>query len=712
MANNMDDEDKKKKTDTQELKNVKFLPFSSCMDPGFWNKLCQQKLNEYRLSEDAIPIKGYYCNYLAENLPSFLNIDHSAWDIDDDVGTKHYKVLGSLKILNTIEDFKNFNYTKHLEDEGRMIWSEVMTKGPFKDPSLLNRFSLVTFPNLKKFTFHYWCLFPSLCPNKKFTIEGHPVNVNDCFSLDKMQKFVENYDKFKNELLQHQQSKNSCCAFLIDENDMNVHPFSYIQSLNEEEKKDHKIMLGFADPSTANSKPGWSLRNLLVLLSTHCYDLLNGKVRVLCLRDRTSNGVRHISHSIVLNVCLVRIDPQSDCPNVIGWERNSKEQLGPRFLDLSSGMDPYNLSESAVDLNLKLMKWRLVPDLDLEVISNSRCLLLGSGTLGCNVARCLLGWGVRNITFVDNARVSYSNPVRQSLFNFSDCLDGGKPKVACAAASIKQIFPLANAVGINLFIPMPGHPIPGINISQLHDSTCQDITHLIELIRAHDVIFLLMDTRESRWLPTLLGRSMEKIVLNVALGFDSYLIMRHGVGFSEVTKSDGVEGAWKVVPGSQLGCYFCNDIFSPGNSHLDRSLDQQCTVTRLGVPYVAASLAVELLVSLLNHPLKGQASAEIVNESVDGLPDSKEVSILGAIPHQIRGFLSNFCNIMPVCRSFNMCTACSQPVLEAYKRDGIEFLVKSINEPSSLEELTGLTKLHTDTKDIKIEELSDNEVSD
>jgi hypothetical protein len=51
------------------------------------------------------------------------------------------------------------------------------------------------------------------------------------------------------------------------------------------------------------------------------------------------------------------------------------------------------------------------------------------------------GWGIRNITFVDSAKVSYSNPVRQPLFDFEDCLDGGKPKAQCAADKLKKIFP-------------------------------------------------------------------------------------------------------------------------------------------------------------------------------------------------------------------------------------------------------------------------------
>lgn len=83
--------------------------------------------------------------------------------------------------------------------------------------------------------------------------------------------------------------------------------------------------------------------------------------------------------------------------------------------------------------------------------------LAGAGTLGCVVARTLLAWGVRRITFVDSSKVSYSNPVRQSLYLHADCQHGGKPKAAAAAEMLRCIFPAVHSEGVHLAIPMPGH---------------------------------------------------------------------------------------------------------------------------------------------------------------------------------------------------------------------------------------------------------------
>jgi ubiquitin-like modifier-activating enzyme ATG7 len=46
-------------------------------------------------------------------------------------------------------------------------------------------------------------------------------------------------------------------------------------------------------------------------------------------------------------------------------------------------MSPLQLADQAVDLNLRLMRWRAAPDLDVAALAATRCLLLGeSGGLG------------------------------------------------------------------------------------------------------------------------------------------------------------------------------------------------------------------------------------------------------------------------------------------------------------------------------------------
>lgn len=54
---------------------------------------------------------------------------------------------------------------------------------------------------------------------------------------------------------------------------------------------------------------------------------------------------------------------------------------------------------------------------------------------------------------------------------------------------------------------MPGHPIG----EALKKETIHNIEVLTEAITKHDVVFLLLDTREARWLPTLIAASYGKV---------------------------------------------------------------------------------------------------------------------------------------------------------------------------------------------------------
>lgn len=131
-----------------------------------------------------------------------------------------------------------------------------------------------------------------------------------------------------------------------------------------------------------------------------------------------------------------------------------------------------------------------------------------------------------------------SNPLRQSLYTLDDCLNGGEYKATAAVKSLTRIYP-AVVSGIYIFyyahdidaftsflliysllcyisqeaqsivmaIPMPGHPVT----SQEENSVLEDCKNLHNLIDSHDAVFLLTDTRESRWLPTLLCANTNKV---------------------------------------------------------------------------------------------------------------------------------------------------------------------------------------------------------
>nr|XP_060484208.1 ubiquitin-like modifier-activating enzyme ATG7 [Panthera onca] len=642
------------------LSKLQFAPFSSALDVGFWHELTQRKLNEYRLDEAPKDIKGYYYNGDSAGLPARLTLEFSAFDMSAPTPAHCCPAIGTLFNTNTLEAFKAADKKLLLEQAADEIWEAIKSGAALENPVLLNKFLLLTFADLKKYHFYYWFCFPALCLPESLPLIQGPVGLDQRFSPKQIQALEHAYDD-----LCQTEGVPALPYFLI--------------------KYDENVVL--------------------VSLLKHYGDFFQDQ------RTKVRETLSFILLSIKKKNLMFMY-----CPKAVGWEKNQKGGMGPRMVNLSECMDPKRLAESSVDLNLKLMCWRLVPTLDLDKVVSVKCLLLGAGTLGCNVARTLMGWGVRHITFVDNANISYSNPVRQPLYEFEDCLAGGKPKALAAAERLQKIFPGVNARGFNMSIPMPGHPVNFSSVTL--EQARKDVEHLEQLIESHDVVFLLMDTRESRWLPAVIAASKRKLVINAALGFDTFVVMRHGLkkpkqqGAGDLCPGHLVAPAdllgsslFANIPGYKLGCYFCNDVVAPGDSTRDRTLDQQCTVSRPGLAMIAGALAVELMVSVLQHPDGGYAIASSSDDRMNEPPTS-----LGLVPHQIRGFLSRFDNVLPVSLAFDKCTACSSKVLDQYEREGFNFLAKVFNSSHSfLEDLTGLTLLHQETQAAEIWDMSDDE---
>lgn len=540
------------------MASLKFAPFSSEIELPFYHALFASKLDHDKLSDSARPVLGLYeprpgtepdNSVKMQILASALTSTH--------VPVNAVRAEGIIKNTNTLDAFKQADKNEMLQNAAQQIWAAIKDGTIYSIPSLLSSFILLSYADLKKYRMTYWFGFPALHSDPQWKRTGDVVRLTPAESTA---------------LVDHVGTWRYCV-------DSREHGFFLAKKVRGKKDNEETENLGyewevgclrdfesgffsdiptedryvsFVDNSSYEEHPAWPLRNLLVLIRQR-YHLSN--VQVLCYRDIQSR--RHEARSIILSLTMDPIPDEvetTEMPKFTGWERNPTGKLGPRSVSLAESMDPARLADQSVDLNLKLMKWRISPNLDLDIIKNTKCLLLGAGTLGSYVSRVLLGWGVRKITFVDYGAVSFSNPVRQPLFRFNDCMNGGAPKATRAAESLKEIYPGVDSAGHVLSVPMLGHPIT--------EKTKEDFDTLKALIDSHDAIFLLLDSREARWLPTLMGKAAGKIVMNAALGFDTFVVMRHGA-----EPTDGTSDT--------LGCYFCNDVMAPGDVSLASPICQQ-----------------------------------------------------------------------------------------------------------------------------------------
>lgn len=688
----------------------------SKVHPSFLIRLMDFITKDYRLSTDPISIDATYqtarngSEYSA--LKSFIEVDQdsipSKWSLTLNENTNHVsdksneqnksneqdksstltldwiqnKAHGLMYIKHTQEDFKNENKSELLRHHAEKTFKAAVLDGSWVEnpASSLNSFLILCWPELKNHYCWYWFSFVGIKTSKpivgqKILNEGLNVKgesesdtINSSSDSSQIENWWENEEFYETySLFRKSAHPNERSFFLIGDK-------TKIYSLRDWKQaysSSSEVYLSFNDPSYKEDVPSWILRNFLIAATI---TFKKREFKILCIKEQPSLKSLHGSSLFIVQSPEEFLDKSSEdiSFSFIGWEKNNKGRLVYKKGQIQK-LTNEDMAEQSATLNVQLMKWRMAPELKDQDLSKTKCLLLGAGTLGSYVARCLLGWGMFNITFVDRAYVSYSNPVRQPLFEFDDCHEGGKPKAEAAAQALKRIYPKVNSKGISMDIPMPGH----VYSNSEKDKVAKDVENLEKLIQEHDAIFLLMDSRESRWLPTLLGIYYDKIVINSALGFDSFVVMRHG----SISNED--------PDASRLGCYFCSDVVAPVNSMKDRTLDQMCTVTRPGLAGWAGMLAVELLVNLLHHPDHQRAPCTEPSDS-----------LMGSVPHQIRGSLREFDLIKMQGKNYSQCIACSSIVLNEYKIRGMEFLHNCFLHPTSLEKLTGLDLLQQEAQEL------------
>lgn len=670
--------------------NVKFVPPKSFVHTDFWFKFADVKLNVDKLSENQKHLFGFINN--ASSSQPVIEIDCTSFNSEPSFKIGKYVCNGILINKNTKEEYTNVNKSDLIKNVSNHYYKKLFSKAKISNSSELVFFIIFSFADLKTHKYYYWFAFPVIRDILFQEIEEQ-ATLSSEFQSDVLSSFhrkLEIFLKESNDQFFVYDSKENTFLKLPE---LINHEFKYDNMKNY----DMNNLYFCCMDSYIEHGITWLWRQYLGYIVMACPQILNKTINCISLKKETAS-------SIIFHLKVQCIDPQLNNPCWVGWETNNGKFI-PRLADMSIIMDPLMMAEKSIHLNLALMKWRLVPDLNLDLVNKTKFLLLGAGTLGCGVSRSLLAWGAQYITFVDYGNVAHSNPVRQNLYNYEDAVHR-KPKATTAADRLREIYPKIISSGYNFKIPMPGHPV---GITQ-KDETENAINQLKQLVKQHDVIFLLTDSRESRWLPTVLGAFYKKVVITAALGFDTFLVIRHGSKSMSNNEPKIVQG-FKEIPGSHLGCYFCNDIVAPGNSLRERTLDQQCTVTRPAVSYIASSLAVELAISLLQHELRDSVPAYYSVSNTSNIEGNLPEEMLGIIPHSIRGNIAHFNYLITASENFTECIACSQNILDKFHCEENDFIYDVLDSSKILEDVAGISKL-TNLKDEVIDFDSDAEAKD
>ena len=333
---------------------IKMIHPKAMLTISFYKEYQNKILNEYKY-ENAI--KPVYCFYEPKDGNSFLRFEEFSFDPSKNpqVTGKLFSMQGLLVHYATIDSFKKLDNLETVYD--------CLKKSKEK-----LQFILFIYGDLKTFLFSF-----------KFILL-HNKGVE--YKISAIKKEIgEDYQKKLNEISEKNKDK------IIEE-------FSHLLS--------EDTILLYDINSEINTIP--------ILIKNAIYEFGSDKIANIILLKNIQNGLvfQNSLYLTLQNVSILALEKEIEAIQL------SIKETEVSSVDLKSMFNPETIAENAVDLNINLMKWRMCPYLNTDIIRTQKYLLVGAGTLGCHVSRALLGWGARHITFLDNGKVSYSNPVRQS----------------------------------------------------------------------------------------------------------------------------------------------------------------------------------------------------------------------------------------------------------------------------------------------------------
>eukprot|EP00485_Elphidium_margaritaceum_P013155 CAMPEP_0202694716 /NCGR_PEP_ID=MMETSP1385-20130828/8507_1 /ASSEMBLY_ACC=CAM_ASM_000861 /TAXON_ID=933848 /ORGANISM="Elphidium margaritaceum" /LENGTH=258 /DNA_ID=CAMNT_0049350615 /DNA_START=21 /DNA_END=793 /DNA_ORIENTATION=+ len=250
----------------QTEQTLKFDALLSQVDVTFWQQFGRKKIDDYKLSEEAVPIFGSFTGGIHRSnvvlRPTvFVNGEALKKEPDSIALTPfHFKIPGQLLNTNKIESFKQLDKKQLLREQAMQIVHDITSNACIENPSLLYRFFIISFADLKKHRYIYWCCFPAIVP-KHFKVVQHSRTKWSDYGTDTQRRsLVANFYKFCGDHTMEQS-----LLFIVDKQ-YNVHTLS--SYVNDTALQDDNIaMFGYVDNGNLVDAPSWFLRNILLFIA-------------------------------------------------------------------------------------------------------------------------------------------------------------------------------------------------------------------------------------------------------------------------------------------------------------------------------------------------------------------------------------------------------------------------------------------------------------